>query len=241
MFLGAPPTVQAVMLLLVIASILSWATLLVKGRELARARQSLRHASDRVSLAPSLADVADVALNDPAVRAMIEEARDEFSQSEVLLRSGLLDGLKERVAARLQRVEDGCSGRMGQGLGIVAGVAAVTPFVGLFGTVWGIMHSFLGIAAANTTNLAVVAPGIAEALLATGLGLAAAIPATLMYNALGRRIAAYRAQLADCATTLMCIVSRDADRSRLGDEPNASPATLRPRLASSRRADREGG
>jgi len=228
MFLGATPAVQAVMLLLVVASILSWATLFVKGRELMRAGRSLSLASERVTVATTLSEV--VGFDDPAVRTMVEEVRDECSRSETSLRSGLVDGFKERVAARLQRAEDGFTGRMGQGLGIVAGVASVTPFVGLFGTVWGIMHSFVDISAANTTSLAVVAPGIAEALLATGLGLAAAIPATLMYNALGRRVAAYRAQLADCATTLMCLVSRDADRSQIVDSPPV--AVLRPRAAS---------
>src|SRR3546814_1624005 len=84
-----------------------------------------------------------------------------------------------------------------KGTGLLATIGATAPFVGLFGTVWGIMNSFIGIAASKTTNLAVVAPGIAEALLATALGLVAAIPAVVIYNHFSRQIGAYRAQVAD--------------------------------------------
>jgi biopolymer transport protein ExbB len=86
----------------------------------------------------------------------------------------------------------------------------VAPFVGLFGTVWGIMNAFIGISQANTTNLAVVAPGIAEALLATALGLVAAIPAVVIYNHLARQIAAYRALLGDASAQVLLLVSREA-------------------------------
>ena len=96
------------------------------------------------------------------------------------------DGLKERVALRLERVEAAMSRRIARGTGVLATIGATAPFVGLFGTVWGIMNSFIGISEANTTNLAVVAPGIAEALLATALGLVAAIPAVVIYNHLTR-------------------------------------------------------
>ena len=106
------------------------------------------------------------------------------------------DGLKERIALRLERVEAAMSRRIARGTGVLATIGATAPFVGLFGTVWGIMNSFIGISEAHTTNLAVVAPGIAEALLATALGLVAAIPAVVIYNHLARSIAAYRALLA---------------------------------------------
>ncbi|MFN5489202.1 MAG: MotA/TolQ/ExbB proton channel family protein, partial [Bradyrhizobium sp.] len=90
---------------------------------------------------------------------------------------------------------------------------ATAPFVGLFGTVWGIMNAFIGISEAHTTNLAVVAPGIAEALLATALGLVAAIPAVVIYTHLTRSIAGYRALLGDASVMVMLLVSREGDRS----------------------------
>jgi biopolymer transport protein ExbB len=99
-----------------------------------------------------------------------------------------------------------------RGTGVLATVGATAPFVGLFGTVWGIMNSFIGISRQHTTNLAVVAPGIAEALLATALGLVAAIPAVVMYNLFSRWNAGYRALLADASAAIMRLISRDLDR-----------------------------
>ena len=95
---------------------------------------------------------------------------------------------------------------------MLATIGATAPFVGLFGTVWGIMNSFIGISKAQTTNLAVVAPGIAEALLATALGLVAAIPAVVIYNVFARQIAGYRALLGDASAEVLRLVSRDLDR-----------------------------
>ena len=103
------------------------------------------------------------------------------------------DALKERISWLLERVEASSSRRIGRGMGLLASIGATAPFVGLFGTVWGIMNSFIGISNAHTTNLAVVAPGIAEALLATALGLFAAIPAVVIYNIFSRSIGGYRA------------------------------------------------
>ena len=98
---------------------------------------------------------------------------------------------------------------------MLATIGATAPFVGLFGTVWGIMNSFIGISESQTTNLAVVAPGIAEALLATALGLVAAIPAVVIYNVFARSTAGYRALLADAAAGVERLVSRDLDHRRL--------------------------
>jgi biopolymer transport protein ExbB len=122
------------------------------------------------------------------------------------------DGVKERIASRLERAEAAAGRAMIRGTGILATIGATAPFVGLFGTVWGIMNSFIGISKAQTTNLAVVAPGIAEALLATALGLVAAIPAVVMYNFFSRWTAGYRAQHADASAEILRIVSRDFDR-----------------------------
>jgi len=124
------------------------------------------------------------------------------------------EGVKERIAWRFQRIEANAAREIGIGTGVLATIGATAPFVGLFGTVWGIMNSFIGIAHTQTTNLAVVAPGIAEALLATGLGLVAAIPAVVIYNSFSRSIAGYRALVADSSAELLRLVSRDLDMGR---------------------------
>ncbi|HRQ83434.1 MAG TPA: tonB-system energizer ExbB, partial [Azospirillaceae bacterium] len=132
------------------------------------------------------------------------------------------DGVKERVASRLDRIEAAAAQRMTAGTGILATIGSTGPFVGLFGTVWGIMNSFIGISKAHTTNLAVVAPGIAEALLATAIGLVAAIPAVVIYNVFARAISGYRAQIGDVAAEIQRLVSRDLDRGALARRVQAA-------------------
>ena len=138
------------------------------------------------------------------------------------------DGIKERVASRLERIEAGYGRRIMRGTGVLATIGATAPFVGLFGTVWGIMDSFIGISKSQTTNLAVVAPGIAEALLATALGLAAAIPAVVIYNVFARSIAGYRAQLGDASAEVLRLVSRDLDRPAAAVAPAAAARRTTP-------------
>src|SRR5262249_21845035 len=121
-------------------------------------------------------------------------------------------GTRDRAASRLERIEAARGRLMMRGTGVLATIGATAPFVGLFGTVWGIMNSFIGISKAQTTNLAVVAPGIAEALLATAFGLVAAIPAVVIYNVFSRQIAAYRGLLGDASAEIERLVSRDLDR-----------------------------
>ena len=135
--------------------------------------------------------------------------RDELQRSPSV---GSTNGIKERVGSRLQRIELAHARQLRGGTGLLATIGATAPFVGLFGTVWGIMNSFVGIAQANTTNLAVVAPGIAEALLATALGLVAAIPAVVIYNHLSRQLAALRGDSGDLSACVQQLVSRDLDR-----------------------------
>jgi len=143
---------------------------------------------------------------------LVREAADEMRASEALLDYGDGAGIKERVTSRLSRVEADAGRRLTRGTGVIATIGATAPFVGLFGTVWGIMNSFIGISESQTTNLAVVAPGIAEALLATAIGLVAAIPAVVLYNHFARRIADRRLAIADAASEVMRLVSRDLDR-----------------------------
>jgi biopolymer transport protein ExbB len=143
------------------------------------------------------------------MQAFVRAAEDELDLS-----SDLTDktGIKERIATRLQRLETAATRNMHRGTGLLATIGATAPFVGLFGTVWGIMNSFIGISKAQTTNLAVVAPGIAEALLATAMGLFAAIPAVIIYNFFARWIGSYRAQVGDASADVLRLVSRDLDR-----------------------------
>jgi biopolymer transport protein ExbB len=138
------------------------------------------------------------------------------AESEVLLSQDALDnaggdGLKDRVASRLARLQAAAGRRLSRGTGVLATIGSTAPFVGLFGTVWGIMNAFIGISQAQTTNLAVVAPGIAEALLATAIGLVAAIPAVVIYNVFSRSITGYRQLVADVTAGIERLVSRDLD------------------------------
>jgi biopolymer transport protein ExbB len=133
------------------------------------------------------------------------------------------DGLKERIASRLERIEAAGARRIARGTGVLATIGATAPFVGLFGTVWGIMNSFIGISKSQTTNLAVVAPGIAEALLATAFGLAAAIPAVVIYNSFSRSIAGYRVLMGDASAEVLRLVGRDLDqRSAMSAQPTTN-------------------
>ncbi|WP_052072273.1 tonB-system energizer ExbB [Sphingopyxis sp. MWB1] len=210
MFAQADWVVKLVMIGLLIASIITWTVLVAKHFELARARRDVEATRAALEGAASLDDVAAPLRSSPLLR----EAEAEIAQSADAL--GDPEGLKERLVSRLDRYEARWARKATQGVTILATIGATAPFVGLFGTVWGIMNSFIGIAEKQTTNLAVVAPGIAEALLATALGLVAAIPAVVIYNHFARQIAAHRAVVADSAAALLRLVSRDLSRGTLG-------------------------
>jgi biopolymer transport protein ExbB len=131
------------------------------------------------------------------------------------------EGIKDRAATLLSRHEAQRARAISREMGVLATVGATAPFIGLFGTVWGIMDSFIGISKTNTTNLAVVVPGIAEALLATAMGLIAAILAVVMYNGFACAIAGYRAQLGGAAAEVLRHLSRDLDREALPHNEDA--------------------
>ena len=188
MFVHADVVVKLVMIGLMIASVVTWTVLVAKSLELARAVRQQARVLDQVNEARSLAEaVRDMGEAGPAA-AFVRAAETEVQMSLRVLDDR--DGVKERVASRLERLEAAAGRRMVKGTGVLATIGATAPFVGLFGTVWGIMNSFIGISRSQTTNLAVVAPGIAEALLATACGLVAAIPAVVIYNHFVRRTAA---------------------------------------------------
>ncbi|MEO4046909.1 tonB-system energizer ExbB [Pseudomonas sp. CAU 1711] len=210
MYQNADRVVKGVMIGLVLASILTWTVWVAKGLELLVARRRLRRELPDLKAARSLAQAAERARAKHSFSALlIEDAREELRLS-----AGCRDkeGIKERVSFRLERLVAASGRAMSQGTGVLATIGSTAPFVGLFGTVWGIMNSFIGIAESQTTNLAVVAPGIAEALLATALGLVAAIPAVVVYNVFARSIAGYKAQVADASAQVLLLVSRDLDQ-----------------------------
>jgi len=218
MFLSADWVVKGVMIGLAFASVVTWTVLLAKSLELIRAGYRQRAVLAAVRGARSLDKAAQRVKTLPSTLApLIEAARAELRLSTDALHDS--DGLKERIAAGLERVEAEAARRMTKGTSLLATIGATAPFVGLFGTVWGIMNAFIGISKAQTTNLAVVAPGIAEALLATALGLVAAIPAVVIYNHFARQIAAYKAQVADTSAGVMTLVSRDLSRGFGNVEP----------------------
>lgn len=217
MFMAADTVVKAVMIGLAFASVLTWTIWFAKALELMFARRRLHVAIEKLAHAKSWSE-ANVRTKgrDVGVAAMLRAADAELRMSAD---AHSATGIKERIASRLERLEAAAGRQMIRGTGILATIGATAPFVGLFGTVWGIMNSFIGISKSHTTNLAVVAPGIAEALLATALGLVAAIPAVVMYNMFSRWIAGYRALHADAAAEILRIVSRDLDRGALDERP----------------------
>jgi biopolymer transport protein ExbB len=210
MFSMADIIVQAVIVGLVFASIVTWSVWVAKSIELYLARHKLARALPALSEQRSLSDAfARVGNSKGLLPAFVREAL-----LELRLSSDIADkaGIKERVASRLARLEVAAGRHMNRGTGLLATIGATAPFVGLFGTVWGIMNSFVGISKAQTTNLAIVAPGIAEALLATAVGLFAAIPAVIIYNQFARAIGAYQTVSGDASAEVLRLVSRDLDR-----------------------------
>ncbi|SIQ01380.1 outer membrane transport energization protein ExbB [Rhizobium sp. RU20A] len=211
MFLAADIIVKGVMILLAFASVVTWAVFFLKSIEIALARRRVRRAAHILTHSNGLTAAAEHLTGEGTARSMVLAAGDELARSEAALDRVSPEGVKERVSSRLARIEAGAGKKIAIGTGILATIGSISPFVGLFGTVWGIMNSFIGISQAQTTNLAVVAPGIAEALLATAIGLVAAIPAVVIYNVFARAIATYRVALADARAAVERLVSRDLD------------------------------
>ena len=222
MFVSADLLVKGVLICLVLASIATWTVWLAKTFELVAAKRAARRALVALAQARSIPDAADELGRSKTIAGkMVQAAVAELRLSDDTMER---EGIKERIASRLERIEAQGGRRMMRGTGILATIGAIAPFVGLFGTVWGIMNSFIGISKSQTTNLAVVAPGIAEALLATAFGLAAAIPAVVIYNMFSRQITGYRALLGDTSAEVLRIVGRDLDRA-------ASPRASRTHLS----------
>ena len=204
MFLKASIVVQAVMTLLLLWSVVTWALMISKLTFFS----GLSGRTNRVlQVFRSASSVADAAKNAKAFRdnpfgRMLIAAGDEIA-------SGKKGGVSGRVSQRMGIVQAEVGEELSAGMGIFATVGSIAAFVGLFGTVWGIMNSFIGIAQTQTTNLAVVAPGIAEALFATGIGLFAAVPAVIFYNMFARRIGAYQTRMDNFSSEILVRVARE--------------------------------
>lgn len=209
MYQNADVVVKAVMIGLAIASIITWTIWIAKGFELLGAKRRLRTEIVHLKKATTLKEASETATKKGTLaNTLVHDALEEMRLSANTREK---EGIKERVSFRLERLVAACGRNMSSGTGVLATIGSTAPFVGLFGTVWGIMNSFIGIAKTQTTNLAVVAPGIAEALLATALGLVAAIPAVVIYNVFARSIAGYKAQVSDASAEVLLLVSRDLD------------------------------
>ena len=209
MYKNADIIVKAVMIGLAIASVITWTIWIAKGFELLGAKRRLRSEIAALKRARNLDEASAGAKKEGTLSHLL--VHDALEEMRLSVNTREREGIKERVAFRLERLVAACGRNMSMGTGVLATIGSTAPFVGLFGTVWGIMNSFIGIAKTQTTNLAVVAPGIAEALLATALGLVAAIPAVVIYNVFARSIAGYKAQVSDASAQVLLLVSRDLD------------------------------
>jgi len=226
MFMAADWVVKAVMVSLAFASVLTWIIFFARTTDLIWQRSRLKRDFRRLDGHATLNRVQSIfPKGKGVVGRMVHAALRERDRSS----AGGLDksGVKERVSSELTRIEAGAARSMMTGTGILANIGSTAPFVGLFGTVWGIMNSFISISESNTTNLAVVAPGIAEALLATAIGLVAAIPAVIFYNLIARGLGGYKVMLADASALVERTLSRDLDfaEKEARTPPAEMPAT----------------
>jgi biopolymer transport protein ExbB len=212
MFLSADILVKAVIVGLIFASLVTWTLFLAKTIHLSLARRELRSALTRIAKVRSLSE-AHLALGATSnvLLELLSAAEEEVQLSDEAAEDA---GIKERSASRFSEIVRIEARSVRSGMAIIATIGATAPFVGLFGTVWGIMNSFIGISKAQTTNLAVVAPGIAEALLATAVGLGAAIPAVIIYNHFSRSTKSYLDLVGRGSGAVGRLLSRDLDRFR---------------------------
>jgi biopolymer transport protein TolQ len=214
LFVQADIVVKLVMLLLLAASVWVWAIVFEKVTTLRRANRAADGFEDRFWSGGSLDELYEEEGVKPQhpIAAVFGAAMGEWRRSLRIAgadpsRSSVRDRVERAMAVTTQREME----RMERWMVFLASVGATAPFIGLFGTVWGIMHSFAAIASMHNTNLAVVAPGIAEALFATAIGLVAAIPAVLAYNKLASDLARFAGRLEGFATEFGAILSRQGE------------------------------
>ncbi len=209
--------VQLVMALLLVLSMMSWFVIFRKRQVMKTAHHEAQQFESRFWSGGDLSQLyKELSARGARIRGMESVFHAGFKEFARLRQGGIdpreiVEGVQRAMRVALNRETESLEHH----LPFLATVGSTSPYVGLFGTVWGIMNSFIGISEAHTTNLAVVAPGIAEALLATAMGLIAAIPAVVIYNHLVRMITAYRALLGDASAQVMLLISRDQGRRSL--------------------------
>ncbi len=219
MFAGATIVVKCVMILLAICSVISWVLLIMKLLDFSSLNRVTNNFLEAYRGARSIADINRIAVSDEfAGNPLADMAAVGTEEVQLSKQAGLSisgehkDSTLTRAQASISAVQAGLAKRLSGGLAFLASVGSTSPFIGLFGTVYGIMNSFIGISNSHTTNLAVVAPGIAEALMATGLGLIAAIPAVVMYNVFNTSITQFGTRSEQFVSELMNSLSRQLDK-----------------------------
>lgn len=219
MFMEATIVVQVVMIGLLLASIFSWTLLIIKLIEFSKLNRKTDQFLEEFRTTRTIADMRRVSSSEEfdgnPLADMAAAATEEVElsrQAGLSVNGDHRDSAIGRAQNAVAAVQSGVAGRLSGGQQFLASTGSTGPFVGLFGTVYGIMNSFIGIVQSNTTNLAAVAPGIAEALLATGIGLFAAIPAVVFYNYFNTRIAAYGTRSDGFNAELMNAISRQLDK-----------------------------
>ncbi len=220
MFMSADVVVKAVMIGLAFASLVTWTIFIAKILELSIVQRTLRAALNKIADSRSLAE-AQFALG---AKGSVLSSLLAAAMREARMSAGISSdaGIKERAASSFAEIVRAEARRIRLGMGMLATIGATSPFVGLFGTVWGIMNSFIGISKSQTTNLAVVAPGIAEALLATAIGLVAAIPAVIIYNHFARVTKGYMELVGRASGAAGRLLSRDLDRTHVSGGSRAA-------------------
>ncbi|MCF0263861.1 tonB-system energizer ExbB [Acinetobacter guillouiae] len=208
LFQEADIVVKIVMIILGLLSITSWIVWLAKTYALRTHKLNLINSIQYIQKKKTIDEHFEI--KDPATHIVQKVAYDEYQtiKSKTFI---LESSVKDRVGFQIERILENEKSRLSQGSNFLATIGSVAPFIGLFGTVWGIMHSFVAIAETNVSNLSVVAPGIAEALFATALGLVAAIPAVILYNNIIRQISHHGLLLEDASTLILCLFGRDVD------------------------------
>jgi biopolymer transport protein ExbB len=219
MFINATGVVQTVIVLLLLASIISWTLLVTKLFEFGGLNRQSDKYLEAFRGARSISDINRISTSEEFEgNPMADMAASAATEVELSRQAGLdvsgthRDSTIVRAGSAVAAVQASLAKRLSNGMTFLASVGSTSPFIGLFGTVYGIMNSFIGIANTNTTNLAVVAPGIAEALLATGIGLFAAIPAVIFYNVFQTRISGYGTRSEGFVAELMNAISRQLDK-----------------------------
>ncbi|MGX3065549.1 tonB-system energizer ExbB [Ursidibacter arcticus] len=204
--------VKAVIWILIICSIITWTIFIFKTTQIVSALAKIKKSIALISPNQSFIEIKKNLRNQQKLNKLVDQIEQEINSSDNYYDRDLIERIEYRLLHQIKQM----SQKMRYGISPLATIGSVAPFIGLFGTVWGIMNSFIGIAQTHTTDLYAVAPGIAEALFATALGLVAAIPAVIIYNLFIRYIQHYSDQLAYSSAILQLVIRREISQSIQG-------------------------